>query len=75
MNGETVTIPETTPWLRPKEAAAYIRRSRSLVYRMIREGELPSYSAGGKVLINKGDLDNWVRQGRTRTWTEKPGMN
>ena len=62
----SVLIPIGTPWLTPAEAAAYLRLSRTHIYRLVGEGDLESYSIGGKTLLKKDDLDAWVEKGKRR---------
>jgi excisionase family DNA binding protein len=62
-DSKEISIPANTPWLTVQEAAAYIRRSDSLLYSLIKRGELPAYERAGK-LVSKADLDQWIQKGK-----------
>lgn len=47
-------------YLTTKEAASYLRCHRSLIFTMIRNGKLPSYRVGGKVLLKTEEVDALV---------------
>ena len=49
-----------SPWLDTHEAAEYLRMSEATLYRLRREG-LPFSRAGGRLLFNRHELDNWVK--------------
>jgi len=59
-------------------AAEYLGVSRSKIYEMIASGELPVVRAGRSTLLDKDDLDGWIRahkiQGDRRTLM-KPGSD
>lgn len=59
-----VPIPAGTPWLSIDEAAAYTRHSRPRIEKFIGAREIPSYKIGGRTLLNKKDLDQWIEKGR-----------
>lgn len=47
-------------YLTIKEAAKHLRCHRSLIFTMIRNGKLPSYKVGGKVLLKIEEVDALV---------------
>lgn len=49
-----------TPWMKPEEAAEYIRRKKSTLYRLIKEGKIPTYHIDGHPLIRASDLDKYI---------------
>jgi excisionase family DNA binding protein len=52
--------PVDTPWMSPREAAAYLRISPTTLYNWVTEHGLPNHAVMGKTLYNKGELDRWV---------------
>jgi excisionase family DNA binding protein len=52
-----------TGWLTVREAAAHVKKGYPEVYRLVAEGEIPSYRAGGpqSIRIDVTELDEWVR--------------
>lgn len=53
------------PYLRPAEAAEYLRVSERTIKRLVGERRLPSYSlAGNLTLLKKQDLDEYVEKHR-----------
>lgn len=58
----------STPWLRPPEAAEYLRVSESLILKLIGERTIPSYGlARNATLVKKADLDAYVEGFRRET--------
>jgi excisionase family DNA binding protein len=47
--------------LDPGQAAEYLNISRSKIYEMLKEGEIPVVKSGRSSLIDKDDLDGWIR--------------
>jgi excisionase family DNA binding protein len=45
----------------PSEAAAYLGMSRSMVFRLLREGQLPRRKVGSMTLLMREDLDQFLR--------------
>lgn len=53
------------------EAAAYLKVSKSTLYKLTSENAIPFFRPGGKkILFDKSDLDNWVRSKRVDTYAE-----
>lgn len=46
--------------VRPSEAAVLLSASRSLVYRMLKAGELPSIRLGSEIRIPRAALEDWI---------------
>jgi excisionase family DNA binding protein len=44
-----------------QEVATYLRKSRSTVYRLTREGRLPAKKVGGTWRYSRKSLDEWLR--------------
>ena len=60
-------------WLRPKEAAAYVRSSESTLAKKRLKGNGPTYTKFGRlVLYAKRDLDDFLAS-RRRLSTSDPG--
>lgn len=49
-----------TPILTVTETAAYLRVSRSTVYRLLRRGTIPAFRVGGDWRFRKRELDAWL---------------
>ena len=56
-------------WLTVREAAEYLRVSRSQMYKLVRLGEIPSYqpTRDGKLLLKREELDGWITNRRRST--------
>lgn len=44
-----------------KEIAEMLSVSQSTVYTMVRENEIPSFRARGKILFNRDVIESWTR--------------
>jgi excisionase family DNA binding protein len=44
-------------WLTLKEALAYLKTSRSTLYRLVESGQLPRYKVGSTLRFKRADLD------------------
>ena len=65
MSARKVPALGSTPWLRPPEAAAYLRIGESLMAKLIGERTVPSYTPSkGVTLLKTTDLDNYVETHR-----------
>lgn len=56
----------------PKEVAAVLDCSVSLVYKLIYEGKLPSYLLSGRRIIFKRDLDRFIKEQLKDGMLEEP---
>ena len=56
---------DETRLLKPDEVSAILRISRSLAYRMMQTGQIPTIRFGGSVRVRACDLDEFVQ----RSWT------
>ena len=54
-----------------QEAASYLKVSKSHIYKLTSQDQIPHYKPNGKkVYFNKGDLDAWIKHGRVLTKEE-----
>ncbi|OCL24956.1 AlpA family transcriptional regulator [Orenia metallireducens] len=51
MNKENLTV---------KDVAEYLNRSETTIYNMLNNGELPGIKLGGKWIVRKKDLDEFL---------------
>jgi excisionase family DNA binding protein len=60
-----------SPWMRIREASAYVRCGPKLLYRSVREGKLKAVRLGGRrdLVFRQSWLDEFLEAGAT---TEKP---
>lgn len=63
-------------YLRPPEAAAFLRLSLSTIHKFRCSGVGPAYlQPGGKlVLYKKTDLVSWLESGRRQSTSERPSV-
>ena len=48
------------------EAADFLRISKSLLYKLTRTKEIPTYKPNGKnIYIHRNDLNRWISQNKT----------
>jgi excisionase family DNA binding protein len=59
-----VTVSPDTPYLRIKEAAAYLRVADWAIGAAIREGKLPHLQIGKRYILLRDDLDKFAVQNR-----------
>lgn len=58
-------------FLTVQEAADFLNLSKSMIYKLTRERQLPIYKPNGKnVFIHRDDLNNWIKQNRILTQQE-----
>lgn len=50
-------------WLSVQAACDYVHVSRTTMYRLVREGKLPSHRIRGRILINCETLDRCIKDG------------
>ena len=53
MNKENLTV---------KDVAEYLNRSETTIYNMLNNGELPGIKLGGKWIVRKRDLDEFLNK-------------
>ena len=53
-----------SPIMTVPDVAAYLNVSRSTVYRMVRDGQLPFFrvSIGGDLRFNREAIDKWIAE-------------
>ncbi len=59
--------------LTPKEAARKLRISRTKMYQLLRQGDIPSVRIGRRILILEEELTNWLRKQSTSKSGRKRG--
>ncbi len=47
-----------------EELGAYLRISKSTLYKLVREGKIPSQKIGRRWRFRKGAIDNWLEETR-----------
>jgi len=52
-----------SPWLTVDEACSRARVSRITLWRYGRSGKFPIHRFGGRRLVDKDELDHWIRSG------------
>ncbi|WP_027339081.1 helix-turn-helix domain-containing protein [Halonatronum saccharophilum] len=57
MNKENFTV---------KDVAEYLNRSETTIYNMLNNNELPGIKLGGKWIVRKKDLDNFLNDKLTQ---------
>jgi len=63
MSPETKSV-QSRPLLTISEAAAYLRLSKSAVYKKVESRDLTFYRVGRRLLFNPADLDKWLESQR-----------
>ena len=62
-----------TDWLTLDELAAYLKRGRSTLYKMARNGQIPASKIGRSWRFDRGAIDAWLRtQSPATTGAKKP---
>lgn len=59
-NGRSHELPDNKPLLRAAEVAAYLDISKSTVFRLIKQGEIPARRFGNSIRIRREDVLNYV---------------
>jgi len=44
------------------EVAEYLKISRSMIYRLLKRGELPGFKIGGDWRFNAEEIDRWLEE-------------
>jgi excisionase family DNA binding protein len=52
-----------TQWLTVREAAAHLGLSQHSLRALIKRNRIPFYRIEGRILLERGELDDWVRAG------------
>jgi len=58
-------------WLTLDELAAYLKLSRSKLYRMAQDGEMPASKVASQWRFDRHEIDEWMKNQRTNT-TDSP---
>ena len=64
---------ETDKWLTLDELAEYLKLSRTKLYRMAQEGEIPASKIGAQWRFNLKEIDDWVTSQRPASQGSKNG--
>jgi excisionase family DNA binding protein len=51
-----------SPWLNVKSAAAYLDWPAQRLYKLTAQGAIPHYKQDGRLLFDRDELDQWLRQ-------------
>ncbi|NMC20336.1 MAG: helix-turn-helix domain-containing protein [Thermogutta sp.] len=62
-----------TEWLTFDEIAAYLKRGRSTLYKMARNGRMPASKIGCTWRFDRDAIDGWLRQQSPPGTSGKPG--
>jgi excisionase family DNA binding protein len=62
---EALEASDPSPWLTVEDAARYLRRSQDAIRASIKRDAIPSYKIRGRRLLNRAELDEWVRRGES----------
>jgi excisionase family DNA binding protein len=57
-------IVETAKWITLDELAEYLKFSRTKLYRLAQEGEIPASKVGSQWRFNRQEIDDWVTNQR-----------
>lgn len=66
----TVKLTEITDVMNADEAAKYTSLSKSAIYKMTAQREIPHFKRGKKLVFKKAELDDWLTQHRITTKDE-----
>lgn len=58
---------ETDPVLTTDELAAYLKCARSVAYRLLWSGEIPSFKRGRSRRVRRSAVDAWIREQEQRS--------
>ncbi len=56
------------------EVAQYLRVSRSTVYRLLRDGEVPASKVGGYWRFRRHVIDRWLSRNEAATFSGQPSQ-
>lgn len=62
MVSQALSISSPTTLLRATEVAQRLRISRSLAYKLMDSGEIPTVRFGGSVRVRESDLDEYIQR-------------
>jgi excisionase family DNA binding protein len=54
-------------WLTLDELSAYLKRGRSTLYMMARQGDLPASKIGRTWRFDRDEIDQWLRSQKARS--------
>ena len=47
-------------YLKVEGASHYLQISKSMIYKMVTNNEIPYYRVGSRIIFKKDDLDKWI---------------
>ena len=57
-------IPEQDKWLTINELSVYLKLSRSRLYQLAQDGQIPASKIGSLWRFDREEIDDWVRNQR-----------
>jgi excisionase family DNA binding protein len=63
----SVPIVEVNHPMDIKELSAYLKSSRSAIYKMTSSNDIPHYKSGKRLYFKKSEIDEWVFSNRIKT--------
>jgi excisionase family DNA binding protein len=63
----SVPIVEVNHPMDIKELSAYLKNSRSAIYKMTSSNDIPHYKSGKRLYFKKSEIDEWVFSNRIKT--------
>ena len=55
---------ETDKWLTLDEVAEYLKLSRTTLYRLAQDGEIPASKVGSQWRFDREEIDEWMKNQR-----------
>jgi excisionase family DNA binding protein len=52
-----------TIWLSLDELAAYIKKPKSTLYKLLQRGKLPGHKVGRSWRFDREEVDTWIKEG------------
>jgi len=52
------------------EVSAYLKISKTTVYKLTMDRQLPHYKSGKRLLFRKEEIDKWINKGKVKTQQE-----
>ncbi|WP_274476144.1 helix-turn-helix domain-containing protein [Mangrovimonas aestuarii] len=53
-----------------EQLASYLTLSKSTIYGMVNKRKIPHFKRGKRLYFDKGDINEWLRDGKVLTMTE-----
>ncbi len=58
---------ERKEYFSPDEMAEWIGIGRTLAYRLLSSGEIPSYKIGRRRIVSRSDVEAWLEERKSRS--------